>query len=111
MSRKNYLSIINQDDNGLNILIKKGYNLLQLETFFTSGPEESRAWTVNKNSQAPAAAGKIQSDFENSRMYRPASFSSRARTCSKRTKINVRDYLKIYIKQLFFMVRLQMKIF
>jgi len=62
--RKNYLSIINQDDNGLNILIKKGYNLLQLETFFTSGPEESRAWTVNKNSKAPAAAGKIHSDFE-----------------------------------------------
>ena len=60
----NYLSIINQDDNGLNIFIKKGFNLLQLETFFTSGPEESRAWTVNKNSKAPAAAGKIHSDFE-----------------------------------------------
>ena len=37
---------------------------MQLETFFTSGPEESRAWTVNKNSKAPAAAGKIHSDFE-----------------------------------------------
>ncbi len=37
---------------------------MQLETFFTSGPEESRAWTINKNSKAPAAAGKIHSDFE-----------------------------------------------
>ena len=49
---------------GLNYLIEKGYKLLELETFFTSGPEESRAWTVKKNSTAPIAARKIHSDFE-----------------------------------------------
>ncbi len=62
--KENYLKIINQKDNGLNILIKKGYDLLKLETFFTSGPEESRAWTITKNCKAPLAAGKIHSDFE-----------------------------------------------
>ena len=49
---------------GINILSKKGYNLLNLETFFTSGPEESRAWTIDKNCLAPKAAGKIHTDFE-----------------------------------------------
>ena len=45
-------------------LIKKGYELLELETFFTSGPEESRAWTVSINCTAPKAAGIIHTDFE-----------------------------------------------
>ena len=51
-------------ETGLNNLIKKGYDLLSLETFFTSGPEESRAWTVTKNCTAPKAAGEIHTDFE-----------------------------------------------
>ena len=46
--KKNYMDMIDLKETGLNVLIKKGYNLLQLETFFTSGPEESRAWTVSK---------------------------------------------------------------
>ncbi len=50
---------------GINKLIKEGYELLGLETFFTSGKEESRAWTVRKNTLAPKAAGVIHSDFEN----------------------------------------------
>ena len=49
---------------GLNSLIKTGYNTLGLSTFFTSGPEESRAWTVEKNSNAADAAGVIHSDFK-----------------------------------------------
>jgi len=49
---------------GLNNLIKTGYNTLGLSTFFTSGPEESRAWTIEKNSKAPDAAGVIHSDFK-----------------------------------------------
>ena len=49
---------------GLNNLIKIGYSTLGLNTFFTSGPEESRAWTVEKNSKAPDAAGVIHSDFK-----------------------------------------------
>ena len=49
---------------GLNRLIKEGYDLLRLDTFFTSGPEESRAWTVEKNTSAPKAASVIHTDFE-----------------------------------------------
>ena len=62
--RKNYMKMINVDDTGLNLLIKKGYDLLSLETFFTSGVEETRAWTINKNCLAPQAAGIIHTDFE-----------------------------------------------
>ena len=62
--KTNYMKMIDLKETGLNILIKKGYKLLELQTFFTSGPEESRAWTITKNSLAPAAAGVIHSDFE-----------------------------------------------
>ena len=62
--KKKYMEMINLNETGLNILIKKGYQLLELETFFTSGPEESRAWTVPKNCTAPKAAGTIHTDFE-----------------------------------------------
>ena len=60
----NYMKMINLNEVGLNTLIKKGYELLELETFFTSGPEESRAWTVPINCTAPKAAGIIHTDFE-----------------------------------------------
>ena len=59
-----YMNMINLKETGLNILIKKGYQLLELETFFTSGPEESRAWTIPINCTAPKAAGIIHTDFE-----------------------------------------------
>ena len=49
---------------GLNNLIKAGYNTLGLSTFFTSGPEESRAWTIEKNYNAAEAAGVIHTDFK-----------------------------------------------
>jgi len=62
--KKNYMKMINLKDTGLNILIKKVYELLQLETFFTSGPDESRAWTIPKNCTAIKAAGIIHTDFE-----------------------------------------------
>ncbi len=62
--KKNYMEMLNMKDKGLNSLIKKGYDLLSLETFFTSGLEESRAWTIKKNCTAPKAAGEIHSDFE-----------------------------------------------
>ena len=45
-------------------MIRAGYELLGLITFFTAGPEESRAWTVHKGSRAPEAAGEIHTDFE-----------------------------------------------
>ena len=62
--RQNYMKMIKMSETGLNSLIKKGYELLSLQTFFTSGPEESRAWTITKKSTAPKAAGEIHSDFE-----------------------------------------------
>ena len=49
---------------GLDLLIQKGYKILELDTYFTSGPEETRAWTIQKNCTAPKAAGEIHSDFE-----------------------------------------------
>ena len=62
--KKNFMEMLNIKETGLNNLIHKGYNLLSLETFFTSGPEESRAWTITKNCTAPKAAGEIHTDFE-----------------------------------------------
>ncbi len=60
----NYMKMIGLNETGLNQLIKKGYDILKLDTFFTSGVEETRAWTIEKNCTAPKAAGEIHSDFE-----------------------------------------------
>lgn len=60
----NYMDMIGSKETGLNMLIQKGYNILELETYFTSGPEETRAWTIQKNCTAPKAAGEIHTDFE-----------------------------------------------
>jgi GTP-binding protein YchF len=62
--KKNYMEMIGLKETGLNILIKKGYKILELDTYFTSGPEETRAWTIQKNCKAPKAAGEIHTDFE-----------------------------------------------
>ena len=51
-------------DTGLNRLIQAGYQLLNLITFLTTGPDETRAWTVKKGAKAPEAAGKIHTDLE-----------------------------------------------
>ena len=59
-----FMQDIGLNKTGLNQLIKEGYDLLKLDTFFTSGPEESRAWTVRKNTLAPKAASVIHTDFE-----------------------------------------------
>jgi len=60
----NYMKMSSIKETGLDTVIRKGYEILELDTFFTSGPEESRAWTVPKNCTAPKAAGVIHSDFE-----------------------------------------------
>ena len=62
--KKNYMKMIGLKDTGLDSLIQKGYNILELDTFFTSGPEETRAWTIPKNCLAPEAAGEIHTDFK-----------------------------------------------
>ena len=59
-----YLELLEMDEPVLNKIILAGYKLLNLETFFTSGPKESRAWTIPKDSLAPQAAGVIHTDFE-----------------------------------------------
>tara|TARA_Y200000002_G_C22657419_1_gene654122 strand:- start:749 stop:1819 length:1071 start_codon:yes stop_codon:yes gene_type:complete len=59
-----FMKEIGLNKTGLNKLIREGYDLLALDTFFTSGPEESRAWTIKKNTLAPKAASVIHTDFE-----------------------------------------------
>jgi len=62
--RKDFMLASSIKSTGLDNLIKTGYNTLGLSTFFTSGPEESRAWTIEKNSKAADAAGVIHTDFK-----------------------------------------------
>ena len=62
--KKNYMEMIGLKEIGLNMLIEKGYKILELDTYFTSGPEETRAWTIQKKCTAPKAAGEIHTDFE-----------------------------------------------
>jgi len=59
-----YIKELNLDESGLDKLIKVSYKLLELVTFLTTGPEETRAWTVRNGSLAPTAAGVIHSDIE-----------------------------------------------
>ena len=61
---KEYLTELGIADSGLNNLIRSAYDTLGLITFFTSGEQETRAWTVHKDAFAPQAAGKIHTDFE-----------------------------------------------
>ncbi|MBN9553186.1 MAG: DUF933 domain-containing protein, partial [Alphaproteobacteria bacterium] len=62
--RADFLASIDLDEPGLNRMIRAGYDLLGLLTFFTVGPKETHAWTVTKGSRAPQAAGVIHTDFE-----------------------------------------------
>jgi GTP-binding protein YchF len=62
--RAEYLVSLGLEEPGLNRLIRAGYDLLGLITFFTAGPKESRAWTVPRGARAPQAAGVIHTDFE-----------------------------------------------
>jgi len=63
--RAAFLSDLGLKESGLERVIREGYNLLNLVTFFTAGPKEVHAWTVGANTAAPQASGKIHSDFEN----------------------------------------------
>ena len=62
--QQDYLASVGLSEPGLNRVIRAGYDLLHLITFFTAGPKEARAWTVEKGAKAPQAAGVIHSDFE-----------------------------------------------
>jgi hypothetical protein len=62
--QKEFLADLGLDEPGLNRVIRAGYRLLHLQTFFTAGPKEVRAWTIPVGATAPQAAGKIHTDFE-----------------------------------------------
>lgn len=62
--QKDYLDAVGLSEPGLNRVIREGYALLGLLTYFTVGPKEARAWTITKGTKAPAAAGVIHTDFE-----------------------------------------------
>jgi hypothetical protein len=62
--REEFLASLSLEEPGLNRLIRAGYDLLGLITFFTAGPKETRAWTVTNGSRAPQGAGVIHTDFE-----------------------------------------------
>jgi len=59
-----FLADLGMQESGLDRVIKKSYELLNLITFFTSGEKETRAWTIEQGTKAPQAAGKIHTDFE-----------------------------------------------
>ncbi|MBC63429.1 MAG: redox-regulated ATPase YchF [Chloroflexi bacterium] len=62
--KEEYLQALGLEQSGLDQVIQSSYKLLDLITYFTSGPEESRAWTIPKGSNAPRAAREIHTDFE-----------------------------------------------
>jgi ribosome-binding ATPase YchF (GTP1/OBG family) len=62
--RTDFLEAIGLTETGLDRLIRAGYALLHLVTYFTVGPKETRAWTVTQGTKAPQAAGVIHTDFE-----------------------------------------------
>jgi len=62
--QKDYLDAVGLEEPGLNRVIRAGYQLLGLVTYFTVGPKEARAWTIEKGTKAPQAAGVIHTDFE-----------------------------------------------
>ena len=62
--QRDYLEAMGLEEPGLDRLIRAGYELLDLVTFFTVGPKEARAWTVTRGTRAPQAAGAIHTDFE-----------------------------------------------
>ena len=84
--RSEYIDSLGLKEPGLNILIKEGYSTLDLVTYFTSGPKETRAWTIKKFTLAPESAGKIHTDFEKGFI--------RAETINYKELIEFNDYQK-----------------
>lgn len=62
--RAEFLEAMGMEEPGLNVVIRAGYSLLGLQTYFTAGVQEVRAWTVKVGATAPQAAGVIHTDFE-----------------------------------------------
>ena len=79
--RNDFLASLGLESAGLDRLIRAGYHLLGLQTYFTAGEQEVRAWTIHRGDTAPQAAGVIHTDFERG-FIRPR---RRATTTSSRT--------------------------
>ncbi|MBQ8651409.1 MAG: redox-regulated ATPase YchF [Alphaproteobacteria bacterium] len=62
--KREFLNDLGMQSTGLDLVVRTGYELLGLQTYFTIGPKEARAWTIQKGTKAPAAAGVIHTDFE-----------------------------------------------
>ncbi|HKY95331.1 MAG TPA: DUF933 domain-containing protein, partial [Kiloniellales bacterium] len=62
--KREFLQHLGLEEAGLSRMIRAGYRLLDLVTFFTAGPKEAKAWTVRRGAKAPEAAGVIHTDFE-----------------------------------------------
>jgi ribosome-binding ATPase len=62
--RPDFLSSVGMTEPSLNAVIRSGYGMLDLITYFTAGKKEVRAWTIKRGTKAPGAAGKIHTDFE-----------------------------------------------
>ena len=62
--RREFMESVGLKESGLAVLARKAYHLMGLETFFTGGPDECRAWTIHAGDTAPKAAGVIHTDFE-----------------------------------------------
>src|SRR5690606_31308740 len=62
--KREFLAELGLEEPGLNRIIRAGYRLLGLQTFFTAGPKEVRAWTLHAGDTAPQAAGRIHTDFQ-----------------------------------------------
>ena len=90
------------DEPGLNRVIRAAYELLGLQTYFTAGPKEVRAWTIHVGATAPQAAGVIHTDFERGfiraevdrlRRLRRAQAASRARRRRARCALEGKEYV------------------
>lgn len=99
--RQTFLAEYGLTDTGLNRLIQESYKTLNLITFFTTGPKETRAWTVQKGSTAPQAAGQIHSDFERgfirAETVAATDLITAGSYATARTNAKVRDEGKEYI--------------
>jgi len=94
--KKDFLTDLGLSEPGLNVLARAAYDLLGLQTFFTAGETENRAWTVKKGSTAPQAAGVIHSDFE--RGFIKAEVYTLADLITYKSEAEIRNHGKIRLE-------------
>lgn len=101
--REAFLDEVGLEEPGLSRLARETYRLLGLETFFTAGPKEIRAWTVAKGTRAPAAAGEIHTDFERgfirAEVYRIEDLESYGSEAALRAAGKIRSEGREYVVQ------------